>query len=169
MGGPMNKFIIGVILLYSSLCFAGEDPDGWKAARWGMSMKELLIAIPEAHETYASDTGSSKYSKIAVIEKIVINGKNYKVSFLSSKGTDKLVRVNVESTDAQISDFAHSDLIKSLSEKYGSPSDVEKKRSPMGAIYITTIWYFPKTTIEVFYTNNDLFISYSQKQVESNL
>jgi len=134
-----------------------------------MSLNELLKAVTEAHEMHDAGAGASKYTKIAAIDDVVVNGKHYKVSFLTNKGSDKLVRVNLESTNERVSTFDHSDLLKSLNEKYGSPSDVEKKKSPMGSSLIRTLWYFPTTTIEVFYYENELSISYSQKQLESNL
>lgn len=173
----MKKLIVIIILImgFSISSFAADDPSGWKTAKWGMNLKELLNAIPDAHED--SSVVFREFTTIAAIDDVVISGTHFKVSFLTDRKDGKLTRVYMEPIDdgnKATGTVAYSLIIQKLTEKYGAPANAGKDNAPLDSRLKSTFWYFTTTTIEVSLLTLDppygsLGISYTQKRPEQNL
>jgi len=128
---------------------AAEDPGGWTAAKWGMTVDQVRTAVPEAHTLAgpAADRTIDKRLAPLGIDRVEIARVPWKVLFLF--GDDGgLCEVYLDSTSpAGVSPQMFVTMEELLLPKYGRPFDRQTDKSR------TALWTLGTTSIELHYTS----------------
>jgi hypothetical protein len=158
-----------LLIIFLALVFAplrpgaqSPEPDGWRAARWGMTEAELerafgarLVRLPGrwiyggAYATRALDD-------------IELGDARFRAFFQMNAESDRLQQVLLEPLRRTGPESLFRDTLAELRETYGPPSAACKvPRSGGGPLSLEFWWRFPSTTVHLtfldFYTREMAF------------
>jgi hypothetical protein len=162
------RILLGLLCVVLSLLpipgySAEADLEGWNAAKWDMTQRELETAFKGQIAPLEKRERFSKAYVTHGIPEIDIGGFPFKVSFQMSNLSNTLVGVLISPKPSTPSDseagFNHLD--KMLTLKYGPPAHQVNTREPSerlsrrvtidGDTNLKRTWVLPKTTISLDY------------------
>ncbi len=127
---------------------SGVGGVAWRAARWGMTVEDVLGAFPgEAVRAQASV--SERISVRAAIEHAVIGTHTYNVSFFFGRD-GRLAAVQMSpDTRGQSAAHAYHELADWLSGELGPPASHDARSRPSGTWSETSSWTTPDSSISL--------------------
>lgn len=127
--------------------------DGWRAAKWGMSVGAILTAFNgEAQKTQEEEKWRDGVG-LAEIPKLEIENRQFEAKFIFDKNTRLLKQVVLRPTQAvEFPDHLFVPLEQKLTEKYGKPDFSSDENSPSSVVSSRTkkrSWKKGQTRIEL--------------------
>jgi hypothetical protein len=148
------RYFTGTLLMVASLVVvpvpasALDDVLGWEGTTWGMTESEVAKAM-EAHGfdllPGRTPLGGPSARTIRFRTTAEIGGNTYNVAFQFLDRTRRLSGVLIGTLDdsREHTLMLHDSLLRTLTARYGPPSDAESR----GSLTASTRWTFKTTTI----------------------
>src|SRR5438094_835158 len=122
------------------------DLSGWSKARWGMTESEIREAFKDEPVALAKPEEYGPEVATICLEKVVIDGDEFKAWFMLDPKSKRLKRVLIKpkSTDPGERDIVNPERIllnleKLLTEKYG-PATLRRENDPKDRIDVYRMW-----------------------------
>jgi hypothetical protein len=148
---------LAVNTLSAQQALAQADAQGWRGARWGMTLAQVLSAFPgEARRLDSAESvGNSirgRGATRALIDTVDINGARLTAHFLFSTSSDSLVEILLRrfTQSGTQSEYDYVRLLSLLTSKYGPRSLTHEARARSTDLW--SLWLLRQTTIELSYS-----------------
>ena len=131
------------------------DPNGWRAAVWGMTEGEVLAAFP-GEVVKARKPETYRDSRVATLEipRYEVSGTTYRVLF-GFDGLGYLASVSLFPFDSIAPGVAHEAAFNALEglliEKYGKPITTKDTTPSRTSVSRERTWRLPRTVITLTY------------------
>jgi hypothetical protein len=149
---------VAAALLIATTLFAADDPGGWTAAKWGMSLDQIRQAVPSAADLTTPEPartlyiGGKKFLAILGVDPLDIAGFAWRAHFLLDR--QKLFAVVLmpgDKTATSVQEFSRVEGL--LVEKYGRPFERHVGSATEFPDIRSAQWSFPTTTVTLTYTD----------------
>lgn len=157
------KYLLCMLIFFSSLASAEDDIFGFQGFKWGMSSKEIEAVEPAVVKSDKS-TNESMYTQYQ-IPNYKVGDSDFLVSFYQDNKTNQLVRITlIDKSKIVIPDTTQDLLLK----KYGKPV-INKRRLDKYTTEINMKWSFKSTNVSFLYLNVEgkaySIITYESKSI----